>query len=154
MGKKSKEIQQARTSLKRLMLKLNLQYCGQYICRANSLEKTLILEKIEGRRRRGQQRMRWLDRVTEMVKDREAWNAAVHGITNSQTRLGDWTTKYLISNIVVVSGEQQSDSAIHIHVFILPQTLLPSWLARKQSSMCYSIGLCWLSVQTSLMCRI
>ena len=54
MGKKSKEIQQARTPLKRLMLKLNLQYCGQYICRANSLEKTLILEKIEGRRRRGQ----------------------------------------------------------------------------------------------------
>ena len=91
-------------SLEGLMLKLKLQYFGLPMWRADSLEKTLMLGKIEGRRRRGQQRMRGLDgiidsmdinfsRLLEMVRDREAWRAAVHGIPKSQTWLSNWTTK-------------------------------------------------------------
>ena len=82
------------------MLKLKLQYFGHLMQRADSLEKTLMLGKIEGRRRRGRQRMRWLDGITdskdvnlselrEMVMDRKAWRAAIHGITKSRTRLSD-----------------------------------------------------------------
>ena len=113
-------------SLEGLMLKLKLQYFGHLMQRANSLEKTLMLEKIEGKRRRGQQRMRWLGGITnstdmtlsklqEILKNRGACHAAAHGVSESQTRCSNWATIYPFVHVCVYMCVFRSRSQVQIH---------------------------------------
>ena len=150
-------------SLEGLMLKMKLQYFGHLMQRTDSLEKTLILGKIEGRRRRGQQRMRWLEGITDtmdmdlgglwdLVMDREAWCAEVHGVTKSQTQLSNWTE--LNWTVRFTEGEGRLVNILFRHCCItvdfpnlfLSSSFLPAlgWIRCRSLSFCNLVFLSFI----------